>query len=414
VQNFKKDLFWNTIGNIVQLITTFLTTIIIVRALGIDEGGVFTYALSIAGVFGSVAAYGGSIYQISDINSEFTGQNYLFSRLVMCGGATVSSVIYIGLTTSFNHLGWIVLALVVLNCWNALEQSLFALFQKNHRLYNVGKIVSIKSVTTFALVAIFVYGFHNLFLGLISSIIIATCAFLFVEYPYALSFDKLQLLHLNFQKEIKSVTFYLKKNFWIFLTTVISSLAFFIPRFLIELYHPNLQGILGISFIPFTIVITAFGFLIVPIFVPLAEDYHSKNFKNLNQKLLYCMSLTTLACLILVPCVIYLSVPLYQEIYKQDMSQYVPELLLLIAIAFFYMIMAIFITIFQIIRKLKTATFLQFVEVLLISVSGIYFVRLWEIMGAFLSLFLGIGVASILSFFLYYLTLLKETQTLIN
>jgi O-antigen/teichoic acid export membrane protein len=300
--------------------------------------------------------------------------------------------------------------LVVLNCWNSLEQSLFALFQNNHRLYIVGKIVTIKSVTTFVFLCVFIYGFHNLFLGLLSSIIIATCGFLFVEYPYALHFDKLQLLHLNFKDEIESAVFYLKKNFWVFLSTVISSLAFFIPRFLMDQFYPSQQGVFGISFIPFTIITTTFGFLIVPIFVPLAEDFRAQNFKKLNQKLLYCIAITSLVCMLLIPCVIYLSIPLYQEIYNQDMSQYITELLLLIASAFFYMILAIFITLFQIIRKLKTATFLLFLVLLIISIVGFLFIKQWAIMGAFLSMLLGFVVVSILAIFIYRSTIKKTLK----
>ena len=86
MQNIKKDYLWNSLGSLLQSAISPVLLIIITRLNGIDDSGLFSFALSLSVVFWAVSLWGGRTYQVSDVKREFSSGGYVaLCRIAHCG-----------------------------------------------------------------------------------------------------------------------------------------------------------------------------------------------------------------------------------------------------------------------------------------------------------------------------------------
>ena len=82
--NLKKNIYWNTVGVTLNSFTSLFFLIIINRINGINVGGVFSYAYSLACLFFIVGVYATRTYQISDTEKKLNDSEYLISKILCC------------------------------------------------------------------------------------------------------------------------------------------------------------------------------------------------------------------------------------------------------------------------------------------------------------------------------------------
>ena len=73
----KKNVIWNTIGVTLNSFNSLFFLIIINRINGIDDGGIFSFAFSLACLLFVIGIYAGRTYQVSDIRDELNDSEYL-------------------------------------------------------------------------------------------------------------------------------------------------------------------------------------------------------------------------------------------------------------------------------------------------------------------------------------------------
>jgi O-antigen/teichoic acid export membrane protein len=397
-QDFKRDVKWNTIHTFFINLAGILTGIIIKRTLGLDAMGTYTYALSLAAIFQIVANFGGTAYQITDHRSEFLPQNYLFSKILTSSVAGILTVGYLsvlwGTGTSFEI---ILLSAILTMCLTVqtLSTPLYAIFQRNDRLYLSGKIGSAKQATTVLFIAIICYTIHSLNWSALSMLMVSIGFFILIEYPQALKHEKLQLLHLNFKREISAAIKTIPSNLILFVVQLIGGLIAYIPRFFLETYTNNieLQGYFGLLFIPLGIIGSVSGLVIQPLIVPLTRNIGNQAYRQANRTNLKIVAITLVATIILLPCAYILAKPLYQLIYVVDMSPYFTEILLMIPYALIVINGSIFTTTLTILRKLKTILFISIINLISILAFSAWLIQPYEVHGAIASVILA-GVLS--------------------
>ena len=71
----KKNVIWNAIGTTFNSFNSLFFMIIVTRMNGIDQSGVFTMAFSLACLFCIFAGYEGRVYQVTDVNADFSDSN---------------------------------------------------------------------------------------------------------------------------------------------------------------------------------------------------------------------------------------------------------------------------------------------------------------------------------------------------
>ncbi len=98
----KRNLLFNTVGNLVYFACQWLVTGFFVNRLaasaadGIYNGGLLNTAMAVTNVFLTLASFGMRTFQVSDIQNQYSQRTYIASRLftiggslALCGGYTV-------------------------------------------------------------------------------------------------------------------------------------------------------------------------------------------------------------------------------------------------------------------------------------------------------------------------------------
>ena len=149
----KRIMAWNAAGSAVYALSSFLMLLIVVRACGEDEGGVFSMGYAIAQLMLTVGGFESLTYFATDAGNRFSYAQYLAFKLVTCALMIVVSIIYV---LSFNfdtHKAAVAWALCGFRFFEALSQFWFGAFQKEERL-DLGGFSSVwRSVIGIALFA---------------------------------------------------------------------------------------------------------------------------------------------------------------------------------------------------------------------------------------------------------------------
>jgi O-antigen/teichoic acid export membrane protein len=380
--------------------------------LGLDALGAYTYAMSLAGVFQSVATFGGSTYQITDLKSKFSSQNYLFSKILT---SSIAGILTIGYLSALWISGvqfeiiWLSIILTLLLLFQTLSIPLYAIFQQHDRLYLAEKFRCAKTTITLLFVAIICYVFHSLNWSIISMLAVSIGFFIFIEYPQALRYQKIQLLHLNIKRELFDALRTIPKNFILFINGLIGGIIAYIPRFFLENSTQNLelQGYFGLLFIPMAIIGTVAGLVIQPLTVPLTRNIGNQLYREVNRTNLKICGISLSATIILLPCAFVFAKPLYQLIYVVDISPYFTEIVLMIPYALIVIIAGLLGTTLTILRKFKTLMVIQIINLLLVSAFSAGLVQPYEVHGAIASVMLAGTISQLITVGVYVFQMRK-------
>ena len=149
----KRIMAWNAAGSAVYALSSFLMLLIVVRACGEDEGGVFSMGYAIAQLMLTVGGFESLTYFATDAGNKFSYAQYLAFKIVTCALMVVVSIVYV-LSFGFDaHKAAVAWALCAFRFFEALSQFWFGAFQKEERL-DLGGFSSVwRSVIGIALFA---------------------------------------------------------------------------------------------------------------------------------------------------------------------------------------------------------------------------------------------------------------------
>lgn len=93
-EKIAKDMIINTIGNLVYCICQWVMTILVVRFVSYKEAGYLSLAMSTSSTFSTISHFSMRNFQVSDINNEFSVDEYVGSRIATCLLALVTCFVY--------------------------------------------------------------------------------------------------------------------------------------------------------------------------------------------------------------------------------------------------------------------------------------------------------------------------------
>lgn len=96
---YRKNMLWNSTGSLTYLVCQWLITVLVVRlSSGYDAAGLLSLAMSVTGIFGTLANYKMGTYQVSDVKREHDLSEYLGFRAFMLTVSFVACMIYAAIT----------------------------------------------------------------------------------------------------------------------------------------------------------------------------------------------------------------------------------------------------------------------------------------------------------------------------
>lgn len=145
----KRNVIWNIIGASANAFTSLLFSIVVTRINGTDDAGIFIYSFATACLLYFIGNYCGRTFQVTDISKKNSDTDYIYNRVITC---VVMIIVSVGFTFIKGYDFYKAALLIIwclYKCIEAFAESLYAVVQKNGKLYKVRNIDVFKSFHIF-------------------------------------------------------------------------------------------------------------------------------------------------------------------------------------------------------------------------------------------------------------------------
>ncbi len=403
----KKDYFWNTLGVFLQNALSPLLLIVVTRINGIDDSGIFSYAFSVAIIFWAIAMWGGRTYQVSDTTKRFQVQSYIAVRLILGILVLISALIFCISNGYDVEKSSIIVTLVCVKIIESIADSIYGVLQTNDRLYVAGRSLMYKSIGGLALFLIINALSQDIFLSCLGLVIVN--AMLVVAYDIP-AVQKLQNI-VPLRGEVKV---YMIESFEIMRQTLavcmVSFLAAFslnIPRYYLDLSHPDQIGYFGIIAMPVTLVVLVITFILQPNIVNLSRQLKIKEYTQFNKTVNRIMAVTFLVGLVVTILTYMVGVQLLDIIFGLNFSAYKTALMTIIIGASSSALVAILINMLTIMRKLWIQAFVLFISNFFLVLVYIFFAKNSDIVGSVIMFTITATVQALVFYMVYFYEIRK-------
>ena len=271
MQNIKKDYLWNSLGSLLQSAISPVLLIVITRLNGIDDSGLFSFALSLSVVFWAVSLWGGRTYQVSDVKREFSSGGYVAVRFIASLIVAISAVVFCVLNGYNTTKTGLIMILVTFKILESIADSLYGVLQIHHKLYVAGMSLTMKAMLGFtAFMAVDI---------VTKNVIYGTLAILLVNVLIIFLYDilwvrRVETIAVN-KKLLKEYTgqaiAIMKHTSAVFVVMFLTMFSLNIPRYFLDKSHPDQIGYFGIMAMPITLLGLFISFIIQPNVVNLSE-----------------------------------------------------------------------------------------------------------------------------------------------
>jgi len=271
MQNIKKDYLWNSLGSLLQSAISPVLLIVITRLNGIDDSGLFSFAISLSVVFWAVSLWGGRTYQVSDVKREFSSGGYVAVRFIASLIVAISAVVFCVLNGYNTTKTGLIMILVTFKILESIADSLYGVLQIHHKLYVAGMSLTMKAMLGFtAFMAVDI---------VTKNVIYGTLAILLVNVLIIFLYDilwvrRVETIAVN-KKLLKEYTgqaiAIMKHTSAVFVVMFLTMFSLNIPRYFLDKSHPDQIGYFGIMAMPITLLGLFISFIIQPNVVNLSE-----------------------------------------------------------------------------------------------------------------------------------------------
>lgn len=197
--NLKRNLMWNTVGNIYYLAAQWLTTILIIRLTGnYEDAGIYSVAMSLSNIFCIVASYNVRNFQTSDLKNEYSNSDYIAHRFTTIAIALVACIIFSVITYRSIYTISIIFFYTLFRIGDSFVDALHGINQKHDRMDIIGKSCIIRG--TYLLIAFCVCELATKNL-LITVLAMTVGAFLFIVIYDVKKTASIDNIKVNFQWE---------------------------------------------------------------------------------------------------------------------------------------------------------------------------------------------------------------------
>lgn len=221
----KANMLWNSLGSMTYLVCQWLITIVVVRlSSGYEDAGLLSLAMSVVGIFGTVANYKMGTYQVSDIMRENALGEYLGFRCLTLSGSFFLCIIYAWVTCSRTAVVTVTL-FYMFKAVGLVIDVLHGEDQINRRMDYIGKSFMLQGFSTL-IAFVVVYGCTNsLDLSIIAMLLAASMVLVLFDVPHSRRFSRVTVT-----VSVKKSLFFLRTSLPAVIASVAASAIFTIPK----------------------------------------------------------------------------------------------------------------------------------------------------------------------------------------
>ncbi|MCI8469182.1 MAG: lipopolysaccharide biosynthesis protein [Eggerthellaceae bacterium] len=322
----KKDYLWNTLGSVMNALASVVLLILVTQILGAYDGGVFSIAFAVAQQFQIMGHYEMRPYQATDVSERFSFGVYLASRVITCSLMMVCVVLYSIQSNGLSFEAVLLALLASLRFFDAFEDVFHGMLQQKGRLDLAGKAFFGRVCAMLISFALALVVSHNLLVACVVSLIASLVAFVLLNLPAAR-----ERVSLKPEFDAKAIGRLLIACLPLFLGSFLLMYVVNAPRYGIEeALSKEYQTYYSILFMPAMVINLLSGFAFKPLLNTLAslwvEGRRSAFYGILVKGVLLVLGITAVTLLV----GFWLGIPVLSFLYGVDLSDYRPELMVLL------------------------------------------------------------------------------------
>lgn len=335
--NFKKNALWNTIGITFNSFNSLFFLIIINRVNGIDAGGVFSFAFSLACLLFVVGIYSGRTYQVADKEETLNDREYLVHKIITCIMMLLFGFGYVLFQQYSFEKNSIIIGLTIYKCLEAFSDTLYGYMQKRGQLYLAGISLFVKSIISIIVFCIIDILTKNLLLSCISLVV--------TNLIVIFAFDLIKAKKLMKKEKIRTarVLSLFKSGFSVFAFSFLAIYIVNVPKYTIDTLLANsFQTVFNIIVMPATVISLCGQYIMGPYLTGMVEDFSNQNYEDFKNKIYRIIKIILLFWVIIEIGAYLLGIPVLSIIYAIDLAEYKIDLLIIIGGAVLYAIANVF------------------------------------------------------------------------
>lgn len=271
MQSKKKDYIWNSLGSLLQSAISPVLLIVITRLNGIDDSGLFSFAISLSVVFWAVSLWGGRTYQVSDIKREFSSGGYVAVRFVASLIVAISAVAFCFLNGYNTTKTGLIMILVTFKILESIADSLYGVMQIHHKLYIAGISLTMKAMLGFAAFIAVDIVTKNVIYGTLAILLINMLIIFLYDILWVRRVETISISKKLCKEYITQAVVIMKRTSAVFVVVFLTMFSLNIPRYFLDKSHPDQIGYFGIMAMPITLLGLFISFIIQPNVVNLSE-----------------------------------------------------------------------------------------------------------------------------------------------
>ena len=326
----RRAFLWNTASGMINAGQSAIVLIFIAHFLTKTDAGVFTIAIALANLAMIVGKYGLRVYQVTDIEDQYSFNQYFTSRLITSLFAFLLTVGYI----AFQFYGGsysiekslVVLIICMWKIIDSVEDVYYGMYQQKGRLDIGAKLYTWRLLISTLLMCLLI----TLKVSLLTSSIVAFISSLIMVFVFIamtienFNLDKIKIDFVNV-KQILIVCFPL------FLAATLSIYIANSPKYLIDWYlDDNAQAIFGYLMMPAFTIMVINQFIYQPIIRDLGELWQQEDKKPFVKRVLIQYLVVAAITLLVIIVGVTIGIPILSCFYNTDLSNYKVDFIILL------------------------------------------------------------------------------------
>ena len=396
-----KSAIWNIVSSMEYSLQSAILLLVVTRAGGLFDAGVFTIAYTLTQMMVTIGNYGMRSFQVSDVREEYKFGTYLCSRTISVVAMLIICISYSLLQGYDNEKVILIMLLCMYRVVDSVEDVFHGEIQKKMRLDVAAKIVSVRIfVATLMFVLTYV-----LTRNLITASLVLTVTAIFVSF----------VLNYIVVSDFQNITLKMSKErvtnlLWACLPIGVSGFLYNYlanaPKYAIDRnLSEETQTIFSILFMPIFVINILSGFIFKPMIANMGVTWNIGKTKVFVKTVIKQLILVIVLTVFIMICGALCGVNILGWMYGVDLIKYRALFIMLLAFGGFAAVAAFLEVVLTIVRKQKYIIVAYGISTLVNLIFADQVVIRYEIWGAGIMYGITMGIIVLLLTLTFLLTL---------
>lgn len=402
-----KDYIWNSIGTFLQSAISPILLIVITRLNGIEDSGLFSFAMSLSVIFWAISMWGSRTYQVSDAKKEFSSGGYIAVRFITSVLVIVLAILFC-ILNSYDELKTnLIITLVLFKVVESIADPFYGILQIHGKLYMAGISLTIKAIGGFLLFVAVDMVSKNILFGALALLLVNIIVLVVFDLFWSGRAEKIAISRPQIKLYLIEALTVMKRTSPVFVVVFLTMFSLNIPRYFLDIYHPNEIGYFGIMAMPITLLALFISFIIQPNIVSMSKAYAQKEMNKFNKSVSRIIAVTSAVGIGVLLGTYFFGVWAIETVFSISLEHYRLELIIMVLGAMMSAMVSIYVNVLTVMRFFKGQFYvLLFSNVLLVAVSPLIIGR-YAMLGSVI-LFGCIGALQVILLILIYKNKIKS------